>query len=150
MPDSAANAAPPRTKANAAPPRTKADTVQIRSLPNSAELSPALSHPRGTRKIPADENSDDRNEQAAREGSLFFLSARTLFFLPHLSTSHAPPVPHTTKSHTTKSHTTKPHTTKPHTTKPPAGIPRRRFILSRLSFFRCSGTGLPCPSIGLK
>lgn len=60
------------SRANAAPPRTRADTVQIRSLPNSAEPSPALSHLRGTRKIPADENSDDRNEQAAREGSLFF------------------------------------------------------------------------------
>ena len=46
--------------------------MQIRSLPNSVEPSPALSHLRGTRKIPADENSDDRNEQAAREGSLFF------------------------------------------------------------------------------
>ena len=71
-PGTGCNAFMPGSAANAVPPRTRADTVQIRSLPNSAEPSPALSHLRGTRKIPADENSDDRNEQAAREGSLFF------------------------------------------------------------------------------
>lgn len=51
---------------------TRHRPAQGPTLCKSAHYQTALSHLRGTRKIPADENSDDRNEQAAREGSLFF------------------------------------------------------------------------------